>query len=303
MTVDLDSAGEEVRDLIAQADLLVENLAPGSSLRWDWGIDDDSLRQINPNLVVVRISDYGQDGPRCDRQSTPLTVQAASGWVSTREPDRPPVQSGARIPEYIAGGYAALGALTALRIAAGTDRVVEVDVSTFEALLSTLPYPMLMAARLKSMGLPPNSKAGPMLGIVACRGRWIGINCLTGQHWLDVCAMVGLPEFGEKQIAIMLGGPERDEFFAKAQPFLDSMTVADLVELSQAMRIPAAPINDGATILDSPQYRDRGFFIESDVAGARFSRPGAPFRFSRTPVGARRLRHGWGPRRGLGCSC
>jgi crotonobetainyl-CoA:carnitine CoA-transferase CaiB-like acyl-CoA transferase len=198
------------------------------------------------------------------------------------------VQAGVRIPEYIAGGYAALGALTALRLAPGTDRVVEVDVSTFEALLSTLPYPMLMAERLKSMGLPPNSKAGPMLGIVRAADGWIGINCLTGQHWLDVCAMVGLPEFGEKQIAIMLGGPERDEFFAKAQPFLDSMTVADLVELSQAMRIPAAPINDGASILDSPQFRDRGFFITSDAAGERFSRPGAPFRFSKTPVGAPR---------------
>ncbi|MDG5486745.1 CaiB/BaiF CoA transferase family protein [Mycolicibacterium gadium] len=287
LTVDLESAGDVLHGLLAHADLLVENLAPGSALRWDWGIDHDSLRGINPNLVVVRISDYGQDGPRCDRPSTPLTVQAASGWVSTREPDRPPVQSGARIPEYIAGGYAALGALTALRIAAAdTERVVEVDVSTSEALLSTLPYPMLMAERLKSMGLPPNSKAGPMLGIVRAADGWIGINCLTGQHWLDVCAMVGLPEFGEKQIAMMLGGPERDEFFAKAQPFLDSMNVADLVELSQAMRIPAAPINDGASILDSPQYRDRGFFIESDAAGARFARPGAPFRLSRTPVGA-----------------
>ena len=286
LTVDLESAGDVLHDLIAQADLMVENLAPGASHRWDWGIDHDSLREINPNLVVVRISDHGQDGPRCDRQSTPLTIQAASGWVSTREPDRPPVQAGVRIPEYIAGGYAALGALTALRIAAArTDRVVEVDVSTFEALLSTLPYPMLMAARLKSMGLPPNSKAGPMLGIVRAADGWIGINCLTGQHWLDVCAMVGLPEFGEKQIAIMLGGPERDEFFAKAQPWLDSMNVAELVELSQAMRIPAAPINDGASILDCPQYRDRGFFIESDAAGARFVRPGAPFRFSRTPVG------------------
>lgn len=287
VTVDLDSAADVLRDLLAQADLLVENLAAGSALRWDWGIDHDALQAVNPNLVVVRLSDYGQDGPRCDRQATPLTVQAASGWVNTREPDRPPVQSGARIPEYIAGGYAALGALTALRIAAaGTGRVVEVDVSTFEALLSTLPYPMLMAERLKSMGLPPNSKAGPMLGIVRAADGWIGINCLTGQHWLDVCAMVGLPEFGDKQIAIMLGGAERDDFFAKAQPFLDAMTVADLVELSQAMRIPAAPINDGATILDSPQYRDRGFFVESDAAGARFSRPGAPFRFSRTPVDA-----------------
>ena len=84
---------------------------------------------------------------------------------------------------------------------------------------------MLMAERLKSLGLPTNSKAAPMLGIVRAADGWIGINCLTGQHWLDVCAMIGLPEFGEHQLAIMLGGPERDEFFAKAQPWLDAMTV------------------------------------------------------------------------------
>ena len=119
-----------------------------------------------------------------------------------------------------------------------------------------------------------------MLGIVRAADGWIGINCLTGQHWLDVCAMVGLPEFGDHQIAIMLGGPERDEFFVKAQPWLDAMNVADLVELSQAMRIPAAPINDGASILHSPQYRERGFFLESDAEGARFTATGAPFRLS-----------------------
>ncbi|MDX1886591.1 CoA transferase [Mycolicibacterium sp. 120270] len=289
LTIDLTSDPAMLVDLLARADVLVENLPAGTPQRWEWGLDRDSLQRINPNLVVVRISDYGQDGPRFDRQSTALTLQAASGWVSTREPDRPPVQAGARIPEYIAGGYAALGALTALRIAdAGANRVVEVDVSAFESLLSTLPYPMLMAARLKSLGLPPNSKAGPMLGIVRAADGWIGINCLTGQHWLDVCAMVGLPEFGEHQIVIMLGGPERDEFFAKAQPWLDSMSVADLVELSQAMRIPAAPVNDGATILDSPQYRDRGFFLEGTIDGARFVRPGAPFRLAKTPVVAPR---------------
>ncbi|EUA26700.1 coA-transferase III family protein [Mycobacterium intracellulare] len=140
--------------------------------------------------------------------TTPLTLQAAAGWINVREPGRAPLQAGARIPEYIAGGYAALGALTALRVAtAETHRPVEVDVSMFESLLATLPYPMLMAARLKSLGLPMNSKAAPMLGIVRASDGWIGINCLTGQHWLDVCAMVGLPEFGDHQLAIMLGGP------------------------------------------------------------------------------------------------
>src|SRR6185312_7964256 len=243
-----------------------------------------SLQRINPHLVVVRISDFGREGPLRDRHSVPLTMQAASGWISKREPDRAPVQAGGRVPEYVAGAYSALAGLTALRIAATANGVVEVDVSIFESLLSSLPYPMLMAERLKSLGLPTNSKAAPMLGIVRAADGWIGINCLTGQHWLDVCAMVGLPEFGDHQLAIMLGGPERDEFFAKAQPFLESMSVADLVELSQAMRIPAAPISEGDTILGCPQYAERGFCIESATQARRFTRPGAPFRLSKTPV-------------------
>jgi len=274
-----------LHEMISQADVLVENLPVGTAERWEWGLDADSLERINPSLVVVRISSFGQEGPLRDRVTTPLTLQAAAGWVNVREPGRTPVQAGARIPEYVAGAYAALGVLTALRIAAaGTNRPVEVDVSMFESLLSTLPYPMLMAERLKTLGLPTNSKAAPMLGIVHAADGWIGINCLTGQHWLDVCAMVGLPEFGEHQLAIMLGGPERDEFFAKAQPFLDSMSVAELVELSQAMRIPAAPVTEGDTILGSPQYAERGFFIETATDAWRFARPGAPFRFSKTPV-------------------
>ena len=94
-----------------------------------------------------------------------------------------------------------------------------------------------------------------MMGIVRAADGWLGINCLTGQHWLDACAMLGLPEYGEQQIAIMLGGPERGEFFEKAQPWLSEQTVAEIVELSQAMRIPAAPVNDGATVLECAQYR------------------------------------------------
>ena len=257
--------------MIARADLLVENLPPEQSDRQELGLDKESLQQLNPHLVVVRISDFGQEGPLRDRQSTPLTMQAAAGWISARDPDRAPVQAGARIAEYVAGAFAALGGLTALRIAASTDRVIEVDVSTFEALLSSLPYPMLMAERLKNLGRPTNSKAAPMLGIVRAADGWIGINCLTGQHWLDVCAMMGLPEFGEHQLAIMLGGPERDEFFAKAQPWLDAMTVAELVELSQAMRIPAAPVTDGESILACPQYAERGFFVEGGSGAGRFA--------------------------------
>lgn len=280
-TVDLtrEDGVRLVNDLIAQADIVVENLP--ADLRDAWRFDTGS----HPHLVVVRVSDFGRQGPLHGRPSVPLTMQAAAGWVSTREPNRAPVQAGARIPEYVAGGYAALAGLTALRIATGSNSIVDVDVSMFESLLSTLPYPMLMAERLKRLGRPTNSKAAPMLGIVRAADGWIGINCLTGQHWLDVCAMMGLPEFGEHQLAIMLGGPERDEFFAKAQPWLDAMSVSELVELSQAMRIPAAPVTDGESIVACPQYAERGFFVESESETGQFLRPGPPFRLSKTPAG------------------
>src|SRR6202011_2050550 len=196
-----------------------------------------------------------------------------------------PVQAGARISEYVAGGYAALGALTALRTrSADPGRLVEVDVSVLESLLSTLPYPMLTAERMRSLGLPANSRAAPMMGIVRGADGWLGINCLTGQHWLDACAMLGMPEYGEQQIAIMLGGPERAEFFAKAQPWLSDRTVAGIVELSQAMRVPATAVNDGATALQCPQYLDRGFFVDGGGDDWSFRRPGAPYRLSKTPV-------------------
>ncbi len=269
------------RELIADADVLIDALAPGTLDRSGLGVD--ALRDINPRLVVARISNFGQHGPFRASVATSLTLQAASGWVTARDPDRPPVQAGARIAEYVAGGYAALGALTALRIASSS-RVTEVDVSVFEALLSTLPYPMLMAERMRALGLPSNIRSSPMLGIVRAGDGWVGINCLTGQHSLDVCAMLELPEFGEQQFAIQMGGPERAEFFAAAQPWLSERTVAEVVELSQALRIPAAPVADGATVLECPQYVKREFFVDAGGEGWSFRRPGPAFRFSKPPA-------------------
>jgi crotonobetainyl-CoA:carnitine CoA-transferase CaiB-like acyl-CoA transferase len=282
-TLDLERDVSAVSELIAQAHLLVDGMRPGTLGRS--GLDTDSLRAFNPGLVIVRLSDFGHHGPLRDRDATPLTVQAASGWVNNRDPGRPPVQAGARISEYVAGGYAALGALTALRtLSANTSRLVEVDVSVLESLLSTLPYPMLMAEKMRSLGMPANTKSALMMGIVRAADGYLGINCLTGQHWLDACAMLGLPEYGEQQIPIMLGGPERGEFFEKAQPWVSAQTVAEIVELSQAMRVPASPVNDGAMALECPQYVDRGFFVDASAADWSFRRPGAPFRLSKSPM-------------------
>jgi crotonobetainyl-CoA:carnitine CoA-transferase CaiB-like acyl-CoA transferase len=275
-TLDLTLAADlaTLRTLVASADLLIEALPRGV-------VDELDL---SPR-VVARISHFGQRGPMRDRAATPLTLQAAAGWVSKRDPARAPVQAGARISEYVAGGYAALGALTALRCQLPTE-AIEVDVSILEALVSTLPYPMLAVQKMRRLGIVPTGRGGPMLGVVRVSDGYVGINCLTGQHWLDVCAMVGLPNFGEHQIAVMQGEPVRAEFYAEAQHWLDDQTVTDVVELCQALRIPAAPVNDAAAVLTCPQYVARASFIGGGDSGWHFRVPGAPYRLSRTPVSA-----------------
>lgn len=283
-TLDLEDGTDlaTARSLLATADVLIDGLLPGTLEHW--GLDSHALKTIRPGLVVVRISRFGQEGPGRDREATPLTLQAAAGWITTKDPGRPPVQAGARIPEYIGGAYAALASLTALQSrSARGDRVTEIDVSMVESILSTLPYPMLIFEKLSRLGIP-NTRAAPILGIVQAADGRIGINCLTGQHWLDVCALVGLPEFGQHQIAVMMGGPERADFFEKAEVWLAERTVDEILDTCQAMRLPAAPVGDGATMLDFPQYTARRFFVEGGGDGWPFQQPGAPYRLSKTPV-------------------
>ena len=194
-------------------------------------------------------------------------MQAASGWVNVRDPDRPPVQAGARISEYVAGWLRRAGCAHRAENAPADaayrrgrrlgDGVAAVDASVSDA---------DGRADAQARACRPTLRQAPMLGIVRAADGWIGINCLTGQHWLDVCAMLGLPEYGEHQIAIMLGGPERAEFFEKAQPWLSERTVDEIVELSQAMRIPA----------HSRQRRcDGAWSVRSTAIAGSSSRPGA----------------------------
>jgi crotonobetainyl-CoA:carnitine CoA-transferase CaiB-like acyl-CoA transferase len=264
-TVDLERDVSEARRLITDAHVLVDALPPGTLVRS--GLDISALEALSPGRVVVRISDFGHYGPLRDRVAAPLTMQAASGWINKRDPDRPPVQAGARISECVAGAYAALGALTASRTrSARMRRAVEVEVSVLESLLSTLSYPMLIAEKMRSLGLPANTRSAPMMGMVRAADGWVGINCPTGQHWLDVCAMLGCPNTASSR-SRSCRGPERAEFYEKAQPWLSARD-GHRIETGDAHC--GFPVNDGATVADCPQYRERGFVVDAGGDGWSF---------------------------------
>jgi crotonobetainyl-CoA:carnitine CoA-transferase CaiB-like acyl-CoA transferase len=92
--------------------------------------------------------------------------------------------------------------------------------------------------------------------------------------------MFGIDEFGPRQLEVTAGGDALDEFFSHVQPWLAERDAQDVVELSQAFRVPAAPVGDGRMMLDYAQFRERPFFIEEDGV----TMPGPPYRLGSTPA-------------------
>ncbi len=278
-------AAESLRPLLGAADLLVESGRPGALEAR--GLGPDLLRTWNPTLSVVRISPFGQTGPYRDREETELVVQAAGGWVSSRGvPGAAAARVGGRIPEYLAGSFAATSALTAVRAARDRNVFVEVDVSMMECLVATLPYPMLFAETLKQLGLPPpQARRTPLPGVLRCKDGWVGVNVLTAQQWSDTCALFEVPQFVEEQEGIQSDLPIAREFFEAIQPWLDARTVDEIVTLGQAFRIPTIRIGSGDTLQRFEQFRARPFFLREP--GGDWTRPGFPYRLDRTPARTR----------------
>lgn len=141
-SVTLDLRRDEGRDLflrlVAESDVLLENFRPGTLDRW--GLDIETLRAANPRLVVVRVSGYGQSGPYAPQPGFGTPATAFSGYVySTGFPDRPPALPPINLVDYVAGLFAAFGAVVALYHRDALDgRPQEVDVALYESMLRFL---------------------------------------------------------------------------------------------------------------------------------------------------------------------
>ena len=273
-----------VRDLMVSADVVIEHLGAGGLEHY--GIAPDGLGSRTP-VGVVRISDFGQRGPSVGIPSSSLVVQAMGGWVSSHGiPHTHPVQTGGRLHEYTVGAFAACAALTASRAARAAQKPVVADLSMLECAIGTLAYPMLLQEAFDRLGFPrTEARHSTIPGIVPCKDGWVGINALTGQHWQDICAMLDVEEFANRQTELTWGGEELDQFFARARPWLDQHTVEEIVGICQAFRIPAAPVGDGRSVPRFAQFRARPFFTTEP--GSELPFPGPPWRLSATPAAAR----------------
>lgn len=177
--------------LVAKADVLVQNLAPGAADRL--GLSFDNLHNENPGLIVCNISGYGTDGPDCNRKAYDLLVQAEAGFLSvTGSPDAP-AKAGISVADIAAGMYAYTNILASLLQRGKTGKGNNIDISMLEALAEWMGYPMYYAYD----GAPPPPRAGaahatifPYGPFVAGDGREVMLGLQNEREWLVFCEQV-----------------------------------------------------------------------------------------------------------------
>ncbi len=194
-------AGQEaLRRLVAKADVVVQNLAPGAAQRI--GLDYADLEQAHPRLILCEISGYGQDGPDCHRKAYDLLIQGESGFLSVTGTPEQPSKAGCSIADIAAGTYAFSSILAALIERQRTGKGCRIDISMLEAMAEWMSYPMYYAFDDAS----PPPRTGAAHATIAPYGpyRTAGGEVLLGvqneREWAAFCATVlGKPELADDE--------------------------------------------------------------------------------------------------------
>lgn len=269
ITLDLrkPEAQQIVRELVRDADVLIENFRPGTLERW--GLAPETLRQENEKLVVARVSGFGQTGPYSDRAGFGAIAEAMSGLRSlTGHPDRMPTRVGISIGDSLAGLYATIGVLSALVARPGRQGIgQDVDVSIAESVLGVLESVVSEFAETGSI----RQRTGPILPGIAPSNLY---PTADGQPVLIGANADGL--FKELALAMDAAELAIDERFAshaargRYQHELDEIiagwtvtkTQAELLQLMDEHGIPAGPVNDAQAVAEDPHFRVREAVLE-----------------------------------------
>jgi len=300
ITLDIEQeAGQAVfRDLVKTADALIETYPPGHLKRL--GLDYESLREINPRLVMCSITPFGQTGPHSRFKATDL-VNMAVGFHSyqTGEPSRAPLRWGGEQSYHIASQYAAVGTMYALYHRAATGEGQHIDISIQECLYPitgelAVPHTWYLehmdVTRMgaRSLTRVPN-------GIFPCRDGQVAITILEGTHW-DALAQWIYEATGEKEVLDdMYKGrfaeraPYRDIVEHFVIQFFMRFTALELMTQGQRRGIPIFAVQNAQELVSCPQLAALGFFVEAEhpVVG-KLKYPGAPYRISEAPWRLRR---------------
>src|SRR5712691_6463669 len=188
-----------IRRLVAHTAIVTENFRPGTLERWHLGWD--ALAAVRPSLVMVRVSAYGQTGPHRDRPGFGRIAGAVGGLsYLSGYPDRPPVSPGTpTVPDYLAGVFAAVGALVALRHAERTGQGQVVDVGLYEPVLRILDDAIAVyggTGHVRERIGSGTESAVPHNHYRARDGRFIAVACTTDRMFARLLRALGRSDLG-----------------------------------------------------------------------------------------------------------
>lgn len=268
-----------VRELVADADVLVENFKRGGLAKY--GLDYDTLSQLNPRLVYCSITGFGQTGPYKDRAGYDYLIQGMSGLMSiTGAKDGEPQRVGVAVTDILTGLYSVIGIQAALRQRETTGRGQHIDMSLLDTATAFLAN---QGMNYLATGTPPGRTGNTHPNIVPYQvfsvadGHIIIATGNDGQYQ-RLCDVLDLADL--KTHSDYINNKDRVANRDALVPLLEAATrqwsKADLLGALEATGVPAGPINDLAEVFADPQVIDRGLQISPEgVPGIR-----SPWRFS-----------------------
>jgi formyl-CoA transferase len=284
---------EIVRKLVAEADILIENFKPGTIEKW--GLGPEVLHAINPGLIIVRVSGYGQTGPYSSRAGFGGIGEAMGGWRAiVGDPDRAPSRMGVSIGDSLAATYGCLGALAALHHREKTGKGQVVDSALYEAVLQVMEslvpeYMVSNHVRKRSgstlEGIAPSN-------VYPCSDGEYLIGANQDAVFARLCQAMGRPELAtdERYATHVTRGRNQRELDDLIADWTRTLTVDEVEALMIEYSVPAGKIYTAAEMLADPQFAAREALVEVDSPRwGKFKMQNSFPKLSATPGGIRSL--------------
>lgn len=282
-----------LRSLSAKADILIENFRPGTMEKMGCGYEE--LSRVNPGLVMVRVSGFGQTGPMAHHPCFDGAAQAHSGIMElTGRPDGPPTMAGVFVSDYSTALYATIAALAALQARGRTGRGQVVEATLMESAVSMLTTAIgetrLLGQEQSRLGNRDRYLA-PSHCFRTRDGRWVYVVAGNDQHFLRFAEAMGQPELGaDPRFSSFVA---RNAHVAALEELIDEWgrenDAEDVLRTLHEAGVPCEPVATIADVAANPQLRERQMIVEvPHPFGGTVPMPGPAMRMSLTPPAVHR---------------
>jgi len=270
--------------LIQNADILMEGFRPGVTKRL--GIDYEALKKINPGIIYCSITGYGQDGPHRDMAGHDVNYLSFSGVLDLiGEKDGPPCIPGIQIADLVGGGMnAVIGILLALIARARTGEGQYIDISMTDGMVGLLPIPLHF---LQKDGRVPLRSDTMLSHRYACYnvyetadGRHISIGAVENRFWVNLCELLGVPEYG----ALQYDEDRREELLDFLRKSFKKKTLDEWIRILGERDVCWGKVQNITEALNDRLFVARGMVSEiRDKDGISRTVLGIPVKLSETP--------------------